>query len=470
MSTEATSRTPRRRRGVLGRGPQRLAAILSIAVLAISGGAWAGFSTVTGSIKREPVFDGLKDRPDPNAGSAINVLLVGSDSREGLTKAELRQLRVGSLETAAGRRSDTMILAHISKERDQATLVSIPRDSYVDVPEWTDEDGKVHAASAMKINATFAYGGPQLTIRTIESMTGLRIDHYVEVNFVGFMRIVDALGGVPLCTEKAIDDPKSHLVLPAGDHVFDGVTAVKYVRSRYFDPTGDLGRMNRQQKFVGAMLRKATSSGVLFNPVRLVSFINAALSTVTTDPGLNRDVLVTMATQLRNLDPARVNFVTVPLSDVYYNANGVTAAVLWHPRLSKQLWNKLRVDAPLVKKVEVPDVLPDQIKVQVLNGTGTVGLASTASNALKDSGFVIAKEPANGQPTEVTTVVYDPTREKAVATLKLALPDAKFTAVEGHGAIFTVTIGSDFTSVKPVTIKQPEDPFKSQTAEKGVCN
>jgi hypothetical protein len=155
---------------------------------------------------------------------------------------------------------------------------------------------------------------------------------------------------------------------------------------------------------------------------------------------------------------------------VYYNANGVTAAVLWHPRLSKQLWNKLRVDAPLVKKVEVPDVLPDQIKVQVLNGTGTVGLASTASNALKDSGFVIAKEPANGQPTEVTTVVYDPTREKAVATLKLALPDAKFTAVEGHGAIFTVTIGSDFTSVKPVTIKQPEDPFKSQTAEKGVCN
>lgn len=470
MTSPDAPHTRRRRRRVLGRGPQRFAALLSIAVLLISGGAWAGFNTVTGAIEREDVFKDLKDRPDPNAGSAINVLLVGSDSREGLTKAELRKLRVGSLETAAGRRSDTMILAHISKDRDQATLVSIPRDSYVDVPEWTDEDGKVHAASAMKINATFAYGGPSLTIRTIESMTGLRIDHYMEVNFVGFMRIVDALGGVPFCTEKAIDDPKSHLVLPAGNHVFDGVTAVKYVRSRYFDPTGDLGRMARQQKFVGAMLRKATSSGVLFNPVRLVSFINAALSTVKTDPDLNRDVLVTMATQLRNLDPARVTFVTVPLSDVYYNANGVTAAVLWNPRLSKELWNKLRNDLPLVEKVELPEVMPDKIKVQVLNGTATVGMASTASAGLKASGFLIAKDPANTQPTEKTTVVYDPRKEASVATIRLALPDATFVATEGHGPIFTITVGSDFTVVKKVTIKEPEDPFKSQTAEKGICN
>jgi LCP family protein required for cell wall assembly len=363
-----------------------------------------------------------------------------------------------------------MILAHISKDRDQATLISIPRDSYAEVPQWTDDNGKVHAATAMKINATFAFGGPQLTIRTIESMTGLRIDHYVEVNFVGFMRIVDALGGVPFCTEKAIDDPKSHLVLPAGDHVFDGVTAVKYVRSRYFDPTGDIGRMDRQQKFVGAMLRRATSSGVLFNPVRLVSFINAALSTVRTDPGLDRDVLITMATQLRNLDPSRVTFLTVPLSNLYYNANGVTAAVLWHPRLSKELWQKIRTDEPLIEKVELPEVLPDQIRVQVLNGTTTVGLASTASEALRASGFVIAKEPTNGQPTERTTVVYDPSRENAVATLRLALPEAQFIAVEGHGGTFTITVGTDFTKVTPVVTKKPEDPFKTKTAEKGVCN
>lgn len=460
----------KRRRSLLGRGPQRLAALFSILVLLVSGAAWAGFATVTTKIKREDVFKGLQDRPDPNAGSAINILLVGSDSREGLTKAELRQLRVGSVATAAGRRSDTMILAHISRERDKATLISIPRDTYAEVPEWIDDQGKTHSASAMKINATFAYGGPTLTIRTLESMTGLRIDHYVEVNFVGFMRLVDALGGVPFCTEKPIDDPKSHLVLSAGDHIFDGITAVKYVRSRYFDPTGDLGRMNRQQKFVGAMLRKATSSGVLLNPIRLVSFINAALSTVTTDPDLNRDVLITMATQLRNLDPDRVTFLTVPLSSVYYNANGVTAAVKWDDKLSPALWEKLRTDQPVVEEVQLPEVLPSKIKVQVLNGTVTPGLALTVADALRRSTFVIAKDAANGLPTDRTTIKYDPLYENAVATLRLAFPTAAFQAIQGHGGIFTITIGSDFTEVRPVPFEKPEDPYKSQTAKKSACN
>jgi LCP family protein required for cell wall assembly len=459
-----------RRRSVLGRGPQRLAAVFSIMVLLISGAAWAGFATVTTSIKREDVFKGLEGRPDPKAGSAINVLLVGSDSREGLSKEELRKLRVGSVATAAGRRSDTMLLAHISKERDKATLISIPRDTYAEVPEWVDSSGQTRSASAMKINSTFALGGPSLTIRTLESMTGIRIDHYVEVNFVGFMRIVDALGGVPFCTDKAIDDPKSHLVLPAGNHVFDGVTAVKYVRSRYFDPTGDIGRMDRQQKFVGAMLRKATSSGVLFNPVRLVTFINAALKTVTTDPDLDRDVLITLATQLRNLDPSRVTFLTVPLSSVYYNAKGVTAAVKWDDTLSADLWNKIRNDEPLVAEVDAPKVLPSQIRVQVLNGTSTSGLAGTASNALKASGFVIAADPANGQPTERTTIVYDPSRQNIVETLRLAFPKALFQAKEGHGPIATITVGSDFTEVLPVNITEPEDPFNTKTAEKGICN
>lgn len=323
---------------------QRIIALLSVVVVLISAVIWGGFGAATSQIKRVDVFKDRTERPKVVARTAVTYLIVGSDTREGLTRAEIKALKVGSTKVAAGKRSDSMLLVHISKSRDHATIVSIPRDTFVRVPEWIDSKGKVHPPSYSKINATFGRGDAPLLVQTLESMTDLRIDHYIEISFLGFKEMVDALGGVEICTKRKINDPKSHLVLPAGVHRLDGITALKYVRTRYFDGMGDLGRMQRQQQFIAAMIREASSAGVLLNPVKLVKFISAALGSVTTDPGLKQDDLITLAEQLRGISTKKVRTLTVPLSNENYWAKGVTASVLWDEELAPLLWEKLRND------------------------------------------------------------------------------------------------------------------------------
>jgi LCP family protein required for cell wall assembly len=281
----------------------------------------------------------------------MNYLLVGSDTREGLSKEELKKLRVGSVATAAGKRSDTMLLVHISKARDKAILISIPRDTFALIPEHKSKSGKIIPAVHSKINSSFNWGGAPLLIQTIEEMTELKIDHYVEINFAGFARIVDSIGGVEVCTKKNINDPKSHLILEAGVHTLNGIESLKYVRTREFDGMGDLGRMQRQQAFMSAVLRKATSAGVLLNPVTMASFINSALSAVTTDSELKNSDLIALAKQMKSLSTSSVRTLTVPLSNLSYNSNGVTSAVLWDPVLAPQLWTRLREDQAVVDEV-----------------------------------------------------------------------------------------------------------------------
>ena len=323
---------------------------ISIAVLAISAISALAFGTVTASINKIDVFSGIDKRPEKKS-TAMNYLLVGSDTREGLSKAELKALRVGSVATAAGKRSDTMLLVHISKARDKAVMISIPRDTFALIPEHTSKTGKLIPAVHSKINSSFNWGGAPLLIQTIEEMTDLKIDHYIEINFAGFARIVDSIGGVEVCTKKNINDPKSHLVLEAGVHTLNGIESLKYVRTREFDGMGDLGRMQRQQAFMSAVLRKATSAGVLLNPVTIASFINSALSAVTTDSELKNSDLIALAKQMKSLSTSSVRTLTVPLSDLNYYSNGVTSAVLWDPVLAPQLWTRLREDQAVVDEV-----------------------------------------------------------------------------------------------------------------------
>ena len=329
----------------------RILTILSLSIVAISAISWAGLGRITAAIPKIDAFDGLDNRPKKES-SAVNYLVVGSDTREGLSRAEKKRLKVGGTEVAAGKRSDTMLLIHISKKRDKAAIISIPRDTYALIPEHTNSQGKLVPASHSKINSAFNWGGAPLLIDTFEQMSGLRIDHYIEVNFVGFVRMVDALGGVEICTKRDIDDPKSHLVLPAGRHILDGVDSLKYVRTRQFDGLGDLGRMKRQQEFAGAMLRKATSAGVLLNPVTMVDFINSALASVVTDNGLKQGDLLTLGKQLRNLSASNVRTLTIPLKYYDYSANGVSAAVLWDPVLAPELFERIKNDDALLDKVK----------------------------------------------------------------------------------------------------------------------
>jgi len=331
----------------------RFFTIASIAIVGISAISWAGLGRITAAIPRVDAFAGLENRPKKES-SAVNYLIVGSDTREGLSREEIKRLKVGGTDVAAGKRSDTMLLIHISKKRDKAAIISIPRDSYALIPEHSNSQGKVIPAAYSKINSAYNWGGAPLLIETLESMSDLRIDHYVELNFVGFVRVVDALGGVEICTKKDINDPKSHLTLPAGTHVLDGIDSLKFVRTRVFDGLGDLGRMKRQQEFASAMLRKATSAGVLLNPVKMVDFINSALDSVVTDEGLSQGDLLTLGKQLRNLSASNVRTLTIPLKYYNYNKNGVSAAVLWDPVLAPELFERIKNDEALIEEVR-PD-------------------------------------------------------------------------------------------------------------------
>jgi LCP family protein required for cell wall assembly len=270
-----------------------------------------------------------------------------------LSKEEIQALRVGSTAVAAGGRSDTMFLIHISKSRDAAFIVSLPRDTLVQVPAHKSQDGTTDISERPgKLNAAFAFGGAPLLIQTIETKTNLKIDHYVEVNFAGFTRVVDALGGIEVCSSVDIDDPKSHLVMSAGTHTLGGIEALKYVRTRDYDGRGDIGRMERQQKFVSSVLRKATSSGVLLNPIKLANFYNATISTVKMDSGVSKNDLLTLAKQMRNLSSGNVRTLTVPLS----NPNGrdpvVGSVVIWDEELAADLWTRIRDDKALIDEVK----------------------------------------------------------------------------------------------------------------------
>ena len=329
----------------------RALTVLSVSVVLVSAFSWLALGQVSGSIKRIDVFGKLDSRPEKTS-KALNYLLVGSDTREGLTKEQMKILRVGSTKTAAGGRSDTMLLVHISKARDKAMIISLPRDSLVTIPAHRSSDGtKDIAAAKSKINAAFAWGGAPLLIETVELATNLRIDHYIEVNFAGFAGIVDALGGIEVCTKKDIDDPKSHLVLAAGVHTLNGIESLKYVRTRDFDGLGDIGRMQRQQQFMSSVLRKATSTGVLLNPIKLVNFFNAAIATVKTDSGLNEADLLTLAKQLRNLSASKVRTLTVPIDNPNAYADGVGSVVTWDSALAGELFQRLRDDLPIVDEV-----------------------------------------------------------------------------------------------------------------------
>jgi LCP family protein required for cell wall assembly len=272
-----------------------------------------------------------------------------------------------------------MLLVHISKKRDKAAIISIPRDSYALIPEHKSiNTGKNVGAAYSKINSAYNWGGAPLLIQTFEEMSGLRIDHYVEINFVGFVRMVDALGGIEICTKRDINDPKSHLTLPAGRHILDGVDSLKYVRSRTFDGLGDLGRMKRQQEFAGAMLRRATSAGVLLNPIKLVDFVNSALASVTTDSNLSQGDLLTLGKQLRNLSSSNVRTLTIPLKYYNYSKNGVSAAVLWDPVLSAELFERIKNDDALIDEVRPePSVSPS-----IVNKFGT---SSAGDNPCKQA-------------------------------------------------------------------------------------
>ncbi|MFZ0323487.1 MAG: LCP family protein [Actinomycetes bacterium] len=454
----------RRFGGVLG----VLATVAASVIFLTSIGGWAVATYYDGQIGRIPGLGGILS--GGSSDGSMTVLVAGSDSRVGLNKSEKLALHTGS---ASGQRSDTMMLVHLSANRDAVTVVSLPRDSWVRIPAWTDSSGKKHPASMNKLNAAYAFGGAPLLIRTVQEATGVSIDHYVEVGFSGVIRMVDAIGGVNVCLPYAANDRRSGLVLPAGRSHVDGQMGLAFVRARYIDPTADLGRMQRQQQFLGAMFNQATSAGVLLNPLKLDRFLKAMLSSVTTDDGMNRDLLMGLASDLQGLKPKDIRFLTVPISNANYSTYA-GSAVRWDKAEADRIFGAIEADQPIVKQKQAarPTVAPSSVKVQVLNGSTVAGLAGQASNDLAAAGFVIAAPPSNADATDTTTTVirYDPQWDVSLKTLQAAFPDADIQPVDGQGGTFVVVVGSAYAAPHQVKVAPARtQKVATTTAADKVC-
>ncbi|MZD05121.1 LytR family transcriptional regulator [Streptomyces sp. SID5785] len=451
----------------------RVATTLSVTVLAASG---VGHALVTGldnGIDRIDPFKDMKNRPA--AGHGTNVLLVGTDGRDKITPAEKKKYRLGG---APCHCTDTVMIVHISADHERASVVSLPRDSYAEMPAHTDRTtGEKHHPHPVKLNAAYAEGGPQLTVRTVENMTHVKIDHYLEVDFTSFMRTVDVLGGVEVCTAKPLKDSYTGLDLAVGSHRLNGGQALQYVRSRHADSASDLGRMQRQQRFLASLISATTSSGVLLNPVKFRDVSRTLLSSVRADKGFGSDQMVDLAQAMRNFSPSSSEFTTVPIGDMSYPVKGIGSTVKWDPVKSRKLFQALRDDKPLAshrkkKKAKVVGVSPQQIRVQVENGTKTAGLGMKVDKALKKTGFRTSGAPVNADDrgTQHTLVLYDPRWDRSAKSLAAALPGARLKSVENQGATLKVVAGSDYKGVTRVRAEDAhQGEFGAVTGDEVVC-
>jgi LCP family protein required for cell wall assembly len=269
----------------------------------------------------------------------LNILLLGSDTRQGQT---------GHIGGDTPGLSDTTILLHISGDRKLAYGVSLPRDAMVERPSCVRKDGQGTDPGGLSMfNAAYAVGGPACTVKTVEKLTNIRINHFVVIDFNGFRKMVDALGGVEVCVPKEVNDTTGHIYLPAGTYDVKGQRALDYVRVRHsISDNGDIGRMKRQQAFLASMANKAVSAGTLVNPVRLVRFLDAATKSLTTDTGLSSlDKLGGLAKSLKGIGLDHIQFITVPFKTYEPDPNRLQ----WAPGANR-LWYRIRNDMPINKR------------------------------------------------------------------------------------------------------------------------
>lgn len=316
---------------------------VAVVVLGAGGLGWAAYQKLNGNITTDTDaaaelarYD--KERPTPLVHDAQNILLLGSDTRAGQGNRKYGR-------DPGTERSDTTILLHLAADRRSATAVSIPRDLMVDIPGCRKPDGSRTQAQFAQFNWAFEMGGTACTIRTVEKLTDIRVDHHMVVDFAGFKDMVDAVDGVQVCLRAPIDDSDAHVKLAPGVRTLNGEQALGFVRARKSLGNGsDTDRMDRQQEFLGALVNKVQSNDVLLNPTKLYPVLDAATSSLTTDPGLaSLRGLYELVRGMRNIPTERVQFLTVPRQSYTYDAN---RDELVEPA-AKELFTRLRSDIPV---------------------------------------------------------------------------------------------------------------------------
>ncbi|QEU90969.1 LCP family protein [Streptomyces kanamyceticus] len=311
-------------------------AVAGLVVLAV-GGTYGWAET---RLQRDVDLSAYEDRPP--AGAGTNYLIVGSDSRDGLSDDDVQDLHAGG---GGGRRTDSMMLLHTGAHG--TSLVSLPRDSWVKVPGRLDTlTGKFKRTERDKLNAAFSYGGPELLVHTVEKNTGLRIDHYAEIGFAGFVNIVDAVGGVRMCLDRDIKDKKSGADLRKGCHRLNGKQALAFVRQRHQEKEGDLGRSRNQQKFLSALAQQAAEPGTLLDPTAIGPAAQAGLDTLIVDKDMSLRDLSSMFRAVQGVAGGKGKQIGVPVSG--FGVPTSKGNVLkWDAEKSARLFDDLRHDRPM---------------------------------------------------------------------------------------------------------------------------
>jgi len=428
------------------------AAVILASVLVIAAiGVYAAYRHLNGNIRQVNISGLVGRRPPEQHPRAENIVIIGSDSRHGQGR------RYGNSQDLTTDQSDTLMIVHIPADRQWAEVMSIPRDSWVNIPSCRMGNGQLSQPQVFKINEAFAIGnldgnhtdlGIACTIKTVEHDTGIRVDHFVAVNFAGFRDMVNALHGVPECNSQPIDDPKSGLHLKAGHHLLNGAQALGYVRARYTLGNGsDLERIRRQQAFMAALVRRV--KGELLNPVAIYRFLDAATRSITIDSQLGGiSGLYKLGSSLRGLPSSKITFFTLPnyprsLVDPQDLAN-----VMWTQPLDSRIFQAFRDDVPvsraLLRPHRAPRLPARDVRVAVLNGTGQFGLGSTVAAVLQQDGFTVTRSLDVGSRPTQTVIKYRAGQQRQASRLGAEVTGAAFQQVSRQRRALILLLGSNY--------------------------
>jgi LCP family protein required for cell wall assembly len=437
-------------------GLRIVATLCSLLVLVGSGWAWATYRNFNADITRVNAISAKGKAANGGIdGQDQNLLLVGNDDRDTATDAELREL--GTHRDGGSYNTDTMMLLHLPADGSKATAISFPRDSYVSIPGH----GKNKLNAAYPIGVQAAKGdkaaGARLLVQTIENLTGLSIDHFVQVDLLGFYRISNAIGGVDVCLNAAQKEVKSGIDLKAGHQTIKGAQALAFVRQRYGLKNGDLDRIKRQQYFLSAVFRKMSSAGTLLNPIKLQNLLKAVSSSLQMDDTLEP---LKLAQQMQNLQAGNFTFTTIPTQGYR------------DEQIGGQIQNTVVVNA-----AEMPDFIdrlignsgsalqkakpaaPGTVTVRVINDTNTNGLEKTNARALQAAGFKTEIPPASSDVVAKTVIRYAPGQESAAKALQAQVPGAELERTPDVTSV-TLVLGENGIQVKSLMPKTPSNTAK----------
>ncbi|MEE1668192.1 LCP family protein [Streptomyces sp. WAC07094] len=466
---------------------------MAFILIAVTGAGYLYLRHLEGNVTTTDVGSAAKNGFSKD--EAFNILIIGTDKRTG-------KGNTGYGDTGSVGHADTNVLLHVSKDRTNATALSIPRDLIVDVPDCPTKqpDGStkvIPGTQGVRFNTSLGQDGrdPGCTMRTVKAVTGITPDHFMMADFNAVKTLTSAVGGVEVCVGKPIDDKESHLKLPEGKSVIEGEQALAFVRTRHsFGNQGDLDRIKVQQQFLGALARKMTSSDTLTNPSKLLDLAEAATKALTVDQGIGKvSTLKDVALELKKVPPKNISFTTVPVND--NPAEKIKATVVLQQPAAGQLFQTISSDVSLTavkqqQKKESSAVAARlkgsrsaaaDVRVDIYNGGAPGGSAQETLNWLQNNeGVLKSSQLGNADtPLSKTTLEYAP--DQADQARKLAdimglpasamKPGQSEKNSQGLPAI-VLTLGKDFKGAGvPLTapIKAPADLVKS-TADKQVCS